>query len=306
MKLHRFTWLIAGLLLIYPGSLAADKEPKVLVINSDAGIEKYKVAQEEFTGTLSRPVRAINLDDPKWKIADVENLLYDEYPDLVYCIGSKAYLIAHRFISEKDIVFSSIVNWQRFPVTGKTYGVSVELHSGIQMTLFRYIFPKVKKIGVLYSTKYNSEWFKNTSTESKEMGIEIVGKSIAESKQSIDALRESLPAVDALWLIPDPLLMEDKDNLMKLFKACESRKLPVFSYHDSFIDYGALLVVSVDAPTIGRQAAGIAAEILSDGTIDEKVQYPAGSHIILNLKKVKEYGLQYNEAALSAVNQIVE
>ena len=306
MKLHGFTWLIAGLLLMYPGSLAADKEPKVLVINSDARIEKYKVAQEEFTGTLSRPVRAINLDDPKWKVADVENLLYDEYPDLVYCIGSKAYFIANRFVSEKEIVFSSIVNWQRLPVTRKTYGVSVELHSGMQMTLFRYIFPQVKKIGVLYSTKYNSEWFKNASAEAKEMGIEIVGKSISESKETIDALKEILPGIDVLWLIPDPLIMEDKENLMKIFKACEAQKLPVFSYHDSFIDYGALLVVSVDEPTIGRQAAGIAVEILSLGKIEEKVQYPAGSHIILNLKKVKEYGLQYKEEALSAVNQIVE
>ncbi|OGX22704.1 MAG: hypothetical protein A3K54_03580 [Omnitrophica WOR_2 bacterium RBG_13_44_8] len=102
------------------------------------------------------------------------------------------------------------------------------------------------------------------------------------------------------------MIIGDKENLMELFKACEAKKLPVFSYHDSFIDYGALLVVSVDEPTIGRQAAGIAAEILSVGKIDEKVQYPAGSHIILNLKKVKEYGLHYNDSALSAVNQIVE
>ena len=306
MKLHRFTWLIMGLLLIYPGRLAADKEPKVLLINSDARIEKYKVAQEEFTRTLSRQIRAINLDDPKQKLADVENLLYDEYPDLVYCIGSKAYLIAHRYISEKDIVFSSIVNWQRLPVTKRTFGVSGELHSEMQMTLFRYIFPEVKKIGVLYSEQYNSQWFKNASAEAKKMGIEITGKSIAENKQTIDALKELMQGVDALWLIPDPLIIGDKEKLMELFKACEAKKLPAFSYHDSFIDYGALLVVAVDEPTIGRQAAGIAAEVLALGTTEEKVQYPAGSHIILNLKKVKEYGLQYNESALGAVNQIME
>lgn len=306
MKLHRFTWLIIGFLLMYPGSLAADKEPKVLLINSDARVEKYKVAQEEFTSALSREVQAISLDDTKLKAADIENLLYDEYPDLVYCIGSKAYLVAHRFISEKDIVFSSIVNWQRLPVTKKTYGVSGELHSGMQMTLFRYIFPKMKKIGILYSDRYNSQWFNKTRAEAQEMGIEIIGRSISESKQTINAFKELMAGIDALWLISDPLIMGDKEKLMELFKACDAKKLPVFSYQDIFIDYGALLVVSVDEPTIGRQAAGMATEILSLGKIDEKVQYPAGSHIILNLKKVKEYGLHYNEAALSAVNQIVE
>lgn len=306
MKLHRFTWLIMGLLLMYPGSLAADKEPKVLLINSDARVEKYKVAQEEFTSALSREVRAISLDDTKLKAADIENLLYDEYPDLVYCIGSKAYLVAHRFISEKDIVFSSMVNWQRLPVTRNTYGVSGELHSGMQMTLFRYIFPKVKKIGILYSEQYNSQWFDKTRAEAQDMGIEIIGRSISESKQTMNALQDLMPKIDAVWLISDPLIMGDKENLMELFKACGAKKLPVFSYQDILIDYGALLVVSVDEPTIGRQAAGIANEILAVGKIDEKVQYPAGSHIILNLKRVKEYGLQYNEAALSAVNQIVE
>ena len=141
MKLRNFTWLIIWVFLVFPARLTAEKEPKVLLINSDATVEKYQVAQEEFRKTYARPVLEIKLDDKKWKVPDVEDFLYDEYPDLVYCIGSKAYLIANRFVSEKDIVFSSIVNWQRLPVTKKTYGVSSELHSEMQMTLFRYIFP---------------------------------------------------------------------------------------------------------------------------------------------------------------------
>jgi putative ABC transport system substrate-binding protein len=174
------------------------------------------------------------------------------------------------------------------------------------MTLFRYIFPEVKKIGVLYSEQYSSQWFNDARAEAREMGIEIIGKHISESKQSINALKELMPKVDALWLISDPLIMTDKENLKEVFKVCEAKKVPVFSYHDIFVEYGAVLIVSVDDPTIGRQAAGIATEALSVGKMDEKVQYPAGSHIILNLKKVKEYDLQYNEEALSVVNQIVE
>ena len=44
------------------------------------------------------------------------------------------------------------------------------------------------------------------------------------------------------------------------------------------MEYGAVLIVSVDEPTIGRQAAGMAKEITSVGKMEEKVQYPAGSH----------------------------
>jgi putative ABC transport system substrate-binding protein len=67
-----------------------------------------------------------------------------------------------------------------------------------------------------------------------------------------------------------------------------------------------VLTVSVDEATIGRQAADITREILSAGMIEKQVQYPAGSHIILNLKKVKEYAFPYNQDALGIVNQIIE
>jgi putative ABC transport system substrate-binding protein len=306
MKLRKFIWLITWFSLIVPATLAAEKEPKILLINSDATVEKYKVAQEEFVKAFPHPVLKVNLSDKKWRIPDVEDLLYDEYPDLTYCIGTKAYLIANRFISEKDIIFSSIINWHRLPMTKKTYGVSNELHSGMQITLFRYIFPEVKKLGVLYSEKYNSQWFNETKLEAKEMGLKIIGGAVSENRQARSALKELLPDIDALWFISDPLIVSDKKILMEVFKECDAKKVPVFTYHDIFVEYGAVLIVSVDDPTIGRQAAGIAAEVLSVGKMDEKVQYPAGSHIILNLKKVKEYGLHYKEETLNAVNQIVE
>ncbi|MBC8460123.1 MAG: hypothetical protein H8D67_19220, partial [Deltaproteobacteria bacterium] len=81
---------------------------------------------------------------------------------------------------------------------------------------------------------------------------------------------------------------------------------PILSYHDAFAEYGAVLIVSVDNPTTGRQAAAISREVLSGDVVKKKVQLPAGSHIILNLRKANKYGLKYGEMALSVVNQIIE
>ena len=82
-------------------------------------------------------------------------------------------------------------------------------------------------------------------------------------------------------------------------------KKPIFSYLEAFVEYGAVLIVSVDDPTLGRQAADIARETLTGRMVADKVQLPEGSHVILNLEKVTHYGLQYNESALGAVNQII-
>jgi putative ABC transport system substrate-binding protein len=180
---------------------------------------------------------------------------------------------------------------------------------GQEITLFRLFFPNVQKIGVLYSKKYTEEWFKNATNEAKEMRemgveIEIMGRSISQTKQVIPTLKKLLEKVDAFWLISDPELMSTKEDLLNILQECDARKIPVFSYHEAFADFGAILIVSADNLTIGRQAAGIVREILSGNKLDEKVQFPAGSRIIFNLTKVKEYGLQYNEDAIGFANEV--
>jgi putative ABC transport system substrate-binding protein len=277
-----------------------------LLINSNASVERYRVAQEEFKKASEHPVSELDLAGKKWKISEIEELLYDEYPDLVYCIGSKAYLVANKFISEKNIVFSSILNWQRLTLARKTYGVSNELPSEMQIMLFRHVFPGIKKIGVLYSSRYNSQWFKKTEEQAGELGVEIIGRAVSKADQTVSDLKELLPMIDALWLISDPMIMSDKKTLVEVFKACDDKKTPVFAYHEAFAGYGAILILSVDIPTIGRQAAGLAMEVLSGEKMEEKVQFPAGSYIVMNLKKVKDYDLKYNKNALASVNRIIE
>ena len=138
------------------------------------------------------------------------------------------------------------------------------------------------------------------------MGIQIIAQAVSETRKDIvPSVEKLLPDINAFWLIPDPVIMGNKDNLVELLETCDKEKVPVFSYHEALEKYGVTLIVSVDEPTIGRQAAGIALELLRGEKVGEKVQFPAGSHIILNLKKVSEYGLQYNENSLSAVNQII-
>jgi putative ABC transport system substrate-binding protein len=138
------------------------------------------------------------------------------------------------------------------------------------------------------------------------MGVEIIGQAVSRSKDTVPALEELLPKIDALWLISDPVIMSDKNTLLEVFRVCDENKMPVFAYHEAFANYGAALIVSVDIPTIGRQAAGIAMEVLSGEKMEEKVQFPAGSYMVMNLKKVKQYALDYNMNALASVNRIIE
>jgi len=305
MNGHKFLQFIMCCILLFPAAIAAEKKPKILLINSDAGIEKYKIAQEEFKKAFSYPIYEVHLNEKRWDITAVEEFLYDESPNLVYCIGSKAYLVANKFIQEKPVVFSSAINWQRLPLTKNTYGVSNELPAEMQLTLFRYIFPGIKKIGIVYSEQYSGQWFRTTREEAKKIGVEIIGQAVSDNKEFSLSVKKLLPSIDALWLISDPVIISDKRMLTEVFKACDNKKAPVFTYQDIFTEYGAMLIISVDDATIGRQSARMTNELLTGSTMEQQVQYPAGSHIMLNLKKTKEFGLPYNEQALGVVNQII-
>lgn len=302
---------IAALLLLVGGvllhhSAAAAAEPTILLLNSDQSVEKYQETQEAFLNAVAHPVIPINLGDEKIDIDDIQDILYDEEPGVIYCIGSKAYLLANQQAPDTLIVFSSIINWLRMPMSDNRYGVSNELHANMELMLFRYIFPTFQTFGVLYSEKYTEEWFKNAQREARDMGVELVGRKISRTRQVVPALEKLLPKVDAFWLISDPEVMSAREDLQAILDACDTRRIPVFSYHEAFAEFGATMTVTADNPTIGAQAAGIATEILAGNPPEEPVQYPAGTSIVLNLKKVTEYDLPYSEDALLGVNRIIE
>jgi putative tryptophan/tyrosine transport system substrate-binding protein len=284
------------------------EKPRILLINSDGNVEKYKIAQEEFEKTISASVLEADLGNEKQLESTIKKMLtYNA--DLVYCIGAKAFSFAKDHFGDKYIVFSSIINCYRLaPFPQKTYGISNELHTRMPLFMFRSIFPDIRKIGILYSEQYTLQWFKDAESQAKELEIEIVGNAVAEKKELLPALENLLSRTDALWLISDPVIIPEKKILYEILKVCDKYRKPVFSYHETYVNYGAVMVVSVDEATIGRQAAGIAMELLSGNMMnpDEKVQFPAGSQISLNLKKTEEYGLEYNKDGLGMVNNIVK
>ena len=280
----------------------AEDGPRVLLLNSNTGVGKYKAVQESFTETLANPLLEVDMGLGEPMIGKLRG--FD--PDLIYCIGAKAYSYAIRNFPREDIVFSSIINWLRLPVSGKTYGISNELPVRMPLMMYRYIFPEIKTIGILYSRQYTEEWFEKTRAQAEELGITVIGEQVSKKNGTIAALDELSPKVEALWLIPDPLVMPEKESLYRILETSDARQLPVFSYHDAFALFGAVLIVSVDDPTIGRQAAGIAMDLFSGKALEDRVQFPAGSSITLNMKKIDAYGLEYNKNALSAVNNIIK
>ena len=302
-----FRPLILVLLTIFiSNSLIARENDNVLILNSDVSINKYSLANTEFKTRVTNLIGEIDLGSKWLDEKNIKNKILEIDPDIIYCIGSKAYQMAYKIGKNKNMIFSLVINWHRLPMGKNTYGISNELPQSMQLTMYRYFFPDINKIGVLYSKDYNKEWFDIAVESAEEMDIDIIGRSVSKPGGIKSALKKLLPKVDALWLIPDPIVIGDMGSVKMIFDKSKAAGKPILAYDKAFTNLGASFVMSADISTIGKQAAVIVNNIQTGQEISNKIQNPAGSYIILNMEKVKEYGINLNVEALDSVNEIIE
>lgn len=306
---------LPGLLLAafvsLPGATDAQTKPKILILNSDGSVEKYRQAEDRFKEEIEDYAgRIVNLDLSRAGPPEaLEKRIDDENPDLIYSIGSKAYQLASQSPGDTPLLFSSVINWQRFGRGKNSYGVANELSLSQELSLLRYLLPSVRRIGILYDPAYSRERVAEARAYSSEVGLTLVEQTVGEADgatglhKSLDTL---LPKVDVLWLIADPGLLADRAAIEQIFQAGDTQRKPIYTYSDAYLRYGASLVVAADTPTIGRQAANLAESILRHEAIADPVQAPAGSHITLNLCQLGRLKARYNEDALDSVNRLLE
>ncbi len=292
--------------LIISGIAFAGERNRVLILNSNMATEKYSLIHKEFTSSISEEIAELDLGGKEIDTTEIGERIDTINPDIIFCIGSRAYLSAFQTAGDRAIIFSSAINWKRLPMRKNTYGVSSELNSGMELMMYHYFFPDLGRIGVIYSLKHNKEWLKEAIDNGRDLGLTISGRPVTKPEELPKVLVEFLPEVDVLWLVSDPVVISSKESVMEIFRRADSLKKPIYAYSKIFADLGALLVISADVPTMGVQAAGLVHDLLTNNEIPENVVTPAGSHIILNMKKVKEYGIDLNEEAMDSVNWMIQ
>jgi putative tryptophan/tyrosine transport system substrate-binding protein len=274
----------------------------ILVMDSNAKVKKYTETIDAFRKSINQDFTVLDLSDMSAK--EVKNALYDIYPDIVYAVGAKAYQYANAYIPEKTIYFSSIIDFKKFDIHGKRYGISNELHSGMQLTLIKSVFPNVKSLGVMYS-QHTENILHDLHQNAQKIGIRLIPLKITKAPMERAKLESFIKDSDALMIIPDPLLLSNTARVSTFFNLTKKYKKAVIAYHELFINYGAVLALSVDNPTIGRQVA----MMIQNHSSNEQtmaIQYPVGTHIIFNKHEADKLGLTINPDIAQITTKILE
>lgn len=308
MKMMNF----CKVLILLAGLLAGTgfaQSSKVLIVNSDNVVYRYQNIATEFKKVLQQNAyqwTEFSLDGSHANIeAELKQLIQQENPTLIYCIGSKAYSLVHEFAPTKKLLFSAAINWRRLNIGENTYGVANELSSAQEISLLRYFFPTIKTIGLIYSDKFSREYVESIRKDALALGINIVNQPINEVQEVNEALNGLMSKIDMFWIISDPVVLSNKETVQQIFQTAQQQKKPVYAYSDVYIEQGAVLTVSADSATIGRQSAGLAIMIDKDKVPTGTVQSPAGSTVTLNKCRLDALQLKFNQDALDSVNKIV-
>ena len=178
---------------------------------------------------------------------------------VLVAMGPLAAGLARELLPEVPLVFCMVQNPAQSGLspgpglTGVSFGVPVRN----QLAAFRVVYPGANRLGVLYNPATTGALVAEAEKAAAVVRMALVTKTITSEKDVPVALRSLLTgpeAVDALWLIPEPLALGDESRRFILSETLNAGK-PTFSFSATMVQEGALLSHGPDYTSIGEKAA---------------------------------------------------
>ena len=227
----------------------------------------------------------------------IANSFVSSKVDLIYSIATSTAQAAAQSTNTIPVVFSAITDPESAGILkNNVTGVSDRVDIKQQLQLLLKLDSKIKKVGVIYnSSEQNSKvQVDDLKAAAKELGVEVVEKSViqaSEIPQAADALtRES----DAIYLPTDNLVASVVNLLTD--KATAAKKI-VFVAESAHVKGGALITQGIDYYEMGKQAGKIAIDILKNGKKPSEIKYQRMSlnDIVVNGKTMAALGITLPE-----------
>ena len=278
---------------------------KVLVVNSNSALLRYSVPAQAFSKMMAG-VQLIQVDlaGDERPIDTLQDTINANKVDAIYCIGAKALGSIDYLGGNTPVVYSSVLSWREFKNRKHFFGVTDGVAPAAQLAWFKHFFPDITTIGVLYSETTEEVM------DDAEKSAEALSLKLQAIKLTTDAREQQiinlLSNVEAIWLLPDPAVLDSEANSVQLFELAHRKKIPVFAYNPFFMDLGATLSINADLATTGRQAALMIQSLKQGIRPENNIQFPAGSNVSLNLRKVQQYNMSLDSDALNSVSELLD
>lgn len=282
--------------LIGVRAMAAD-----VVVVQDAPIKVFEQVRYAFLNQLSAepttgPKEIIPYETKVVYLSDfaddsaVHTAIEKYSPHLIVALGQKAFAYAARAESA-PLLYTLVAAPGMIATTRKDItGISLNVSPKRQLDLFASAF-SFKKVGIVYSELQGAAFVKRAKKAAAGHGMRIVSASIDNVKEAPGIIKSIAARIDALWLIPDTTVLTPSTMEYLAYFSLKN-KIPIFSFSEKLLHYGAAAGISIDLPALGRQAAGMAQLILTGTPASAiPVEGPASITLKINRQVVDTLGI---------------
>ena len=179
-------------------------------------------------------------------------------------------------------------------------------YAGKQIELLREIVPDLRRLGVIVNAGSPGAMaeMRAFATTARTLGFELSTFEIRRAEDIAPAFDALKGRLDALDVVPDPLLSSNRIRLVTL--ALAARVPAIFGSRD-YPEVGGLMSFGPNLPDLFRRAADFVDKILR-GTkpADIPVEQPTKFDLIINLTTAKALGITVPPALLARADQVIE
>lgn len=245
-------------------------EMEVLGFTEGKNIDYMQANAEGEMASISSLSRAILRDDP-----DVIVPISTPVSRGILSVASPEQTIVYSFVTNPD-------DLEPYLSQGNDTGVSDRINYKRSLQLIRELFPKRRRLGMVYtSTERNSEVAMTEISElAPGLDFELAVQSISNASELRSAIRRVLNSSEVILVGPDNTIV---GNVEVVLQAASEAGVPVFAVDSGSVEKGALAAYSVNYAEVGRETARLVERVIRNpGSVQERTIPVYNDDLILN------------------------
>lgn len=298
-----------GMLLGMTLSQAAFAEPVAMILTERKAA--YEKAASAVENRLAGEVKSYDMKNSRSRDDKITAQIEAQGAKVVIAIGDKAALLAAERLSAYPVVIGMVLDMDREAFQQPNIeGVGLQIPAQSVLTQLRFIMPQMKRIGIVSSGQAFNTFRASIRSYGGKAGLSVADITAPDKELIQDRLDSALPGLDAVWLLPDPKVIDAK-GFHAMVKKIKAAGKALVVYSENFVKAGALFSVSPDYKATGQQLALLAKKILGKEDVTpkrpylSKFHYPIGSYSVLNIKTAKDIGLNVTQSQMGFINRII-
>ena len=147
-------------------------------------------------------------------------------------------------------------------------GISLAADPNLLLERLTHLAPSVKRVHVVYSPRSSGWLIQIARNSANKFNFQLRAYKSDDIKSSAliyrDILNKSRPGEDAIWLLPDPVAVDNKITFPLLLRGAWNDSVLLFSSNPALVKRGVLFAMFPDNRLMGMSLARMAESYLGD------------------------------------------